>query len=250
MNIRLALFLSLIAIGSVFADDQVARVQQQLKDQGFYYGEITGEKNADTTAAIRRFQIRSGLQITGELNDETGKALATAASTASTPNKSIAAATPAPAPRASLPPANTREDSERYPEEDEQAPRYAPQPSQDRQVPPPVYPGRPAPQTGGYFARTPYESAPPEVQQDLIGRAQRTLAKRDLYRGAVDGVLSPDLEFSLRAYQSRVGLQPTGRLDLETLAALELLPGANQPVFIPPRRAYREPPVRGEWVRP
>jgi peptidoglycan hydrolase-like protein with peptidoglycan-binding domain len=38
-------------------------VQQALKDQGFYYGDVNGEKTADTTAALRRYQIRNGLQI-------------------------------------------------------------------------------------------------------------------------------------------------------------------------------------------
>ena len=32
----------------------IERVQQALKDQGFYYGEITGDTNANLTAAIRR----------------------------------------------------------------------------------------------------------------------------------------------------------------------------------------------------
>jgi len=43
-------------------------VQQALKDQGFYYGEINGETNANLSAAIRRYQIRNGLQVNGELN--------------------------------------------------------------------------------------------------------------------------------------------------------------------------------------
>jgi peptidoglycan hydrolase-like protein with peptidoglycan-binding domain len=247
MKIRLVLVFSLLALGSALADDQVARAQQQLKDQGFYYGEITGEKSADTSAAIRRFQIRSGLQITGELNDETLKALSASAESANAPNKSMGAATPT---RAQSPAANAREDSQRYPEEEQTQPRVAPQPSQDRQVIPPVYPGRPALAVGGNFARTPYENAPAEVKEDVIARAQNKLARRDLYRGAIDGMLSSDFEFSLRAYQARVGLPPTGQLDLATLAALELLPGADQPVFVPPRRAMREEPVRGEWVRP
>ena len=254
MNIRLALFLSLVPIVSAMADDQIARVQQELKDQGFYYGEVTGEKNADTTAAIRRFQIRGGLQITGDLNDETIKALASAKSPATTNTPAVASGTPAATTRAPSPlprqdNSDLRDSSRRYAEEEEEtAPRYAPPPAgPDRQEP--VYPGRAVPIPDGNFARTPYQGAPPEVQQDVIARAQKKLAKRELYRGPIDGAFNPDLEFSLRAYQSRVGLPTTGRLDLETLAALELLPGANQPVFVP-RRGIGQPPVRGEWVRP
>src|SRR6185437_11457972 len=53
------------------ADPLVESVQQALKDEGFYYGEVNGDMNANLTAAIRRYQIRNGLQVTGELNDET-----------------------------------------------------------------------------------------------------------------------------------------------------------------------------------
>src|SRR5438067_11722241 len=63
------IFLGLVVL--VQADQIIESVQQALKDQGFYYGEITGETNATLTAAIRRYQIRNGLQITGELNTET-----------------------------------------------------------------------------------------------------------------------------------------------------------------------------------
>jgi hypothetical protein len=98
------------------------------------------------------------------------------------------------------------------------------------------------------FTGTPYEAAPPQVQRDVIVSAQNILARRGLYRGAYDGNLSPDLEFSLRAYQARSRLPVTGRLDLDTLAALELLPGANAPVYVPRRRPLREAPVRGEWI--
>src|SRR5260370_36966988 len=75
MKIRIA---ALIFIGSMMllhADQLVERVQQVLKDQGFYYGEINGETNANLTAAIRRYQIRNGLQVSGELNSETLQSL-------------------------------------------------------------------------------------------------------------------------------------------------------------------------------
>src|SRR5262245_16124540 len=57
------------------ADQLVESVQQALKDEGFYYGEINGDMNANLTAAIRRYQIRNGLQVSGELNDETLRSL-------------------------------------------------------------------------------------------------------------------------------------------------------------------------------
>src|SRR5207253_7032988 len=75
MRLRIAILILLASVGSLWADQAIQNVQQALKDQGFYYGEITGDKNADTTAAIRRYQIRNGLQITGELNEETLKSL-------------------------------------------------------------------------------------------------------------------------------------------------------------------------------
>src|SRR5256885_17233968 len=69
---------ALIFLGSVMvvrADQMIERVQQALKDQGFYYGEVSGETNATLTAAIRRYQIRNGLQVNGELNSETLQSL-------------------------------------------------------------------------------------------------------------------------------------------------------------------------------
>src|SRR2546426_5127552 len=57
--------------GLMRADQTTQSVQQALKDQGFYYGNVTGDKSAETTAAIRRYQIRNGLQVTGEINPET-----------------------------------------------------------------------------------------------------------------------------------------------------------------------------------
>jgi hypothetical protein len=119
---------------------------------------------------------------------------------------------------------------------------------QDRQSPP-VYQGGAVPMQPD-FVGTPFEKAPPEVRRKVIIDAQNILAQRDLYRGPLDGSFRPELEFSLRAYQARVGLKKTGRLDLQTLAALELLPGANAPVYTPRRRVLRQPPVRGEWIRP
>jgi hypothetical protein len=46
-----------------------------LRQEGFYFGDPNGLFNTETSAAITRYQIRHGLQITGELDAQTAKAL-------------------------------------------------------------------------------------------------------------------------------------------------------------------------------
>ena len=95
MKLRIAVVVLVAAlVAGARADQVVQNVQQALKDQGFYYGEVTGEKDADTTAAVRRYQIRNGLQISGDLNDETLKSLGVDSSGA----RAIVKASPTPAP--------------------------------------------------------------------------------------------------------------------------------------------------------
>ena len=245
MKLRIAVVVLVAALAAGARADQVVQnVQQALKDQGFYYGEVTGQKDADTTAAIRRYQIRNGLQISGDLNDETLKSLGVDSSGA----RAIVKASPTSAPAAPETSDFRAEPRETSAPTNPLTGQPFPEPQQDRQVP--VRPdydavrARPAEN----FAGTPFESAPPQVQRNVIISVQNILARRALYRGAIDGNASPDLDFSLRAYQARARLPVTGRLDLDTLAALELLPGANAPIYIPRRRLLREAPVRGEWI--
>lgn len=248
MRIQIVTLILIASIASGRADQTIESAQQTLKDQGFYYGEITGEKDADTIAAIRRYQIRNGLQITGELNEETLRSLR---STPARPSEPVAKPAPAPAPNPDL--SDLRDDSRREGERVSPPSQSFSQIPQDRQ---PVQPdaGAAVRPTGGLFAGTPYEAAPPDVQRKVIADAQKILTRLDLFRSPIDGMFGADLEFSLRAYQSRVRLPTTGRLDLDTLAALKLLPGADAPIYRPRRglrpRPYPQPPVRGEWIRP
>src|ERR1700750_171437 len=88
---------AMIFMGSVMlmrADQLVESVQQALKDEGFYYGEVNGDINANLTAAIRRYQIRNGLQVSGELNDETLRSLGMKSPGASRPTTNPASPTP------------------------------------------------------------------------------------------------------------------------------------------------------------
>jgi peptidoglycan hydrolase-like protein with peptidoglycan-binding domain len=239
---------ALIFIGSTMlmrADQLVESVQQALKDQGFYYGEINGETNANLTAAIRRYQIRNGLQVSGELNSETLQSLGINSSASTRPATKPASPSPGEPAKPSERPSN--ETANASPAAPIQPFGNAPQ---DQQLYPsnPVTPGT---SPGGVLAGTPFEAAPAGVQRNVVLSAQIALARRDLYHEEINGVFGPAMEFSLRAYQTRTRLPVTGRLDLETLAALQLLPGARAPVFHPPRRRghpWPNEPIRGEWV--
>src|SRR3954463_14298701 len=137
-----------------WADPAVESAQQKLKDGGFYYGEINGKKDADTTAAVRRYQIRNGLQITGELNPETMRALGLTSKPASTP-ATHPAQTPGPTPPGFL--------------EETPAPKVTPAPRQPPQPEPNYEDETPPPRIEGsnVLGGTPYDAAPPQVQQDI-----------------------------------------------------------------------------------
>lgn len=221
--------LFLAAWSTAWADPAIESAQQKLKDGGFYYGEINGKKDADTIAAIRRYQIRNGLQITGDLNTETQRALGLTSKPAATP-ATRPAQTPGPTPPGFL--------------EETPAPNATPAPRDESEVEEaPEPPRQPRVESAGVLAETPYAGAPPQVQQDIVSRAQITLMRQGYYRDEIDGLYGPAMNFALRNYQARFGLRPSGRLDVETLAALSLLPEQQRttgyrryrPRFFPPR---------------
>jgi peptidoglycan hydrolase-like protein with peptidoglycan-binding domain len=239
LTIQLQLFLlaaiCLCSISTVRADQVIASAQQLLKDQGFYYGNVDGRKNSETTVAIRRYQIRNGLQINGELNTETQRSLGMSASQPSTPVKKETQSSSSDqqiSPDISAPSRRDKIDS---------SPRTLPSRGYSR---------GPQSETRGALDGTPYEVATPDLQQHIIANAQIMLARRGYYRSDIDGVYGPGTEFALRAYQGRVGLAVTGRLDLETLAAMGMLSGTHMlrpPHWRLPRRRP-EPVYQGEWV--
>jgi peptidoglycan hydrolase-like protein with peptidoglycan-binding domain len=229
-------FLNLVCV--VRADDAIASAQQALKEQGFYYGAISGRKDADTTGAIRRYQIRNGLKITGELDTETQRSLRSTGGTTPTRRRI--------APR-QAPPEDDSELRDEEPRSYEPSPQYR----SPRDLTPPAYapePYRYRQESYGIFAGTPYERASVDVQQRIVFDAQIFLARRGYYRSGIDGVFGPGTEFALRAFQSRSGLPPTGRFDVPTLGALGLMPGQHFPRRRFPPRSFPHPVYRGEWI--
>jgi peptidoglycan hydrolase-like protein with peptidoglycan-binding domain len=230
MRTVLAIALLFLAVWSTaWADKATESAQQKLKDGGFYYGEINGTKDADTTAAIRRYQIRNGLKITGELDVETLRSLGVNSKPAATP-ATRPAQTPGPPPP-DYPQENSKPSATPIPR------REAPNPDEEEDQAPAVPPQfAPMPSNSTPFGGTPYEAAPPQVQQEIVTLAQFILMRRGFYRDEIDGRYGPALSFALQNYQARLGLHPTGRFDVETLALLRLLPEQR---LTGPRRFHR-----------
>ncbi len=220
---KLPFFLLLIfATGSALrADDQLRDAQNALKEQGFYFGATDGEPGPETSAAIRRYQIRNGMDVTGTLTPELVQSLKNGGNE---PAEQPVQVTP-------TPPANPA--------------------GGDREF----LDNHPAPRAGTYaelFAGTPYENAPPEVQRNALIAAQKKLVRRDFLRGPTDGVYGSETTRAIVSYQRHKGIDPTGHLDMRTLSELELLPAT---IHVPQTQPRPVQPVpgrrifRGIWVR-
>ena len=239
----LALLLLFLAFpGLLRADQTTSAVQRALKEQGFYYGDVSGQKTAETTAAIRRYQIRNGLQITGEIDAETLRSLGVGSGAARSRGRTgpaaVAESDPgedeAPTQSAEIePPARPND----YPAARQPGPSYRSSPI------------RPEGTTYGVLAGTPYEMAPPDLQRRVVVGTQTLLSRYGYYRSGIDGIFGPGTAAAVRIFQAQAGLRPNGRLNMETLSALGLLPGQRAPAVPLPSRRFRGRPVyRGELV--
>lgn len=267
----LGLLLGTAGAGLARADEALRHIQQSLRDQGFYYGPIDGSPGDETTQALRRYQIRNGLTVSGQLNDETRRSIERtgASNSGSGSNRSASSdidpSTPPPLStpgRRAVPPTTYVTPTPALAPEYRPPTRSQPEPDTSANVEPvPRGPGnirpdlrvRPdaPPSAGGsyeappragiapslslsnLFASTPYEFAPPPVQADVLRRAQIQLTRNGFYDGRTDGVSGPATTDALTNFQEVNRLRRTGRLDVSTLGVMRLLPGRQT---VSPRR--------------
>ena len=245
------LFLAAVTVAA-WADDLTRAVQQRLKDQGFFYGSINGQAGSETSAAIRRYQIRYGLRVTGELNDETLRSLGVSRNNVA-PSEPTYRDNRGPSPNPPdqgylpQPPNPPGQGYLAQPSEpsDEREYRF----DQPRGYAPPDFDGS---SLSSLFAQTPYEQAPEQLQANVLFAVQGELARRGYYHGELDGQPGPATVDAILHFQQNEDLRPSGRLDVETLKELRALPG--QPNG-PPERGFGYPGpdrrrvYRGIWVR-
>jgi peptidoglycan hydrolase-like protein with peptidoglycan-binding domain len=226
----LCLVFTLCAVSLVHADETIRSWQQTLKDQGFYYGPVTGDRSAETTAAIRRYQIRNGLQVTGDLNEETLRSVKSS-------SNSVAAASRTNSKPVATPPKSVSPDVN---------------PRLSQSSPPPSFsqPDRPL-ETNPSYSASFYQPVPFRINRRIVAGAQYQLMTRGYYRGRVDGKYGRQTAFAVGAFQSSAGLPPTGRLDMQTLEAIGATDVDLAYLAPTPRRYETWMPVRkfkhGKW---
>jgi peptidoglycan endopeptidase LytE len=244
MKIAFVFSVALFMTGALLADEQTRLLQERLREQGFYYGEVNGHGGDETSAAIRRYQIRHGLRVTGQANDETLRSLGLSRESGERP---VPETRPAPETR-SVP--QYQEDRRYYDQEqnDQYYRRQPVQPYLERQpfpddyqdVQPPYYrmPGAGITYPR-LFAGTIYERAPVQLQQNVLFAVQGELLKRGFYRGVIDGEPGPATTDAIARFQQDQGMPITGRLDSDTLNELRVLPGQRNG---PPEEGFRRWP--------
>jgi peptidoglycan hydrolase-like protein with peptidoglycan-binding domain len=67
----LSIVFQLYLIDTIFADEQVRRVQEELRKRHLFYGNMTGETSPALITAITRYQDKKGIRHTGRLDSET-----------------------------------------------------------------------------------------------------------------------------------------------------------------------------------
>ena len=194
------LAVALCVVCSVRADQTTQSVQQALADQGFYYGNATGEKSAETTAAIRRYQIRNGLQVTGQVDSETLRSLK---ANSNSPSASQSTSNPAVTQSDSV----RRDDAAKVGQNSQFAPR-----SEGGEF-----------ESNAAYSSAYYKPAPSRADKRMVvAELQRQLMTRGYYRGSIDGRYQRRTALAVRAFQFASGLSPTGHVDTSTLDALGL----------------------------
>jgi peptidoglycan hydrolase-like protein with peptidoglycan-binding domain len=231
MKNTLLLLSCVMMASSLWADDQTRALQQRLKDQGFYYGEVDGQGGDETSAAIRRYQIRYGLKVTGQLNDETLHSLGLSRDSL---------ARPAPGYQDNGGSSNRQPEGQYRQQPPYQQAPYQQPPREDYGQPVPPRPGpedydeaQPAPFSQPevatsyprVFAGTIYERAPSQVQENVLFAVQGELMKRGFFRAVIDGRPGPATTDAILRLQQEEGLPMSGRLDNETLNELRAFPG-------------------------
>lgn len=72
---RLTSLIVLLSCAFASADEQVRRVQEELRKRNLYFADIDGQLSKETQGAVRRYQQRKGFAVSGEIDADTLRSL-------------------------------------------------------------------------------------------------------------------------------------------------------------------------------
>lgn len=238
--------------------------QEALADLGLYEGPVNGVATDATVKAIRRFQIRNGLPVTGALDSETSETLI--GDPINQPDQTVFEddenfLIQEPANENDTTPGDFSDLRIIDFDEQEQQAQPAPTPAPARGSNQPARTSNKPSLFNDLFQGGPYAKVDTKLQRQIIRDAQSVLKQEGYYRGAIDGIPGSGTRGALTNWQRNTGLQPTGRLDYPTLARMGLagndpgsVPQSGKSVAGPPtpngQVIYEGVPVRGVYGPP
>jgi peptidoglycan hydrolase-like protein with peptidoglycan-binding domain len=97
---------------------------------------------------------------------------------------------------------------------------YAAEPGSSAQLPGSNPPSATMPSSTGMTQPGMQSSAPVHLSKTHLRQVQQQLKTAGLYKGRIDGKMGPETRHAIARFQEKNGMQGTGRLDQQTLAAL------------------------------
>ena len=221
-----------LKIGSTGAP--VSRLQERLRQRGFFNGSSTGNFGSQTRDAVIRFQRSQGLKADGVVGAGTQAALL---GTRSQPRSQSYAVTGRAGSFLIVDPGTSSYVA---------ANNQPPQDSQDRVIDYVVSQNLPPQTEIDYYPAssqtTDYEYRGYRVLQRGdrgadVSRLQQRLKDKDLYYGEIDGIFGSETELAVKRFQYNRGLYASGIVDTTTQNALDLrLKQSRYVVVVPVRK--------------
>ncbi len=187
-----------------FSAPDLAQIQMRLAQAGFYQGNIDGVWGENTKQALRQYQQAVGIQPTGDLNLRTLASL--------TPSQQQQFYGQAPA-------FQQQPRSQQY-----QQPQFQPQTQYQPQFQPQTQYQQPQFQHPQFQQQGQQQETQVTFNSSDLRNIQQRLSQLGFYHGNIDGIWGESTAQAVRQYQQARGMQPTGNLNLTTLAALSLVP--------------------------
>jgi|GEM_PF-2871276 len=198
---------------SDLSSDQVRQVQTRLNQMGYFSGSVDGVWGQETQSALRNFQQSRNLQVTGQLNEQTARALGM---------ENYARAGSAGSGQSTVSQSQVREST--LPAEQRQ---QAANQSANRQAQQSSAPQQPAASQGSSgqqnaSSRGSWQTQSVMISHNELRQVQKKLNDMGFDAGQADGVWGPRTQAAVRSFQQSKNLPATGRLNERTMDALDL----------------------------